>query len=194
MFVASARRTESNPKTAAAILARGGRLSVSAADVARRAKEEDEKQGAQVVALPAPIVAAAPELVAPAIIADPQTPDLEIQKKLNQKWDNFVAEVKADTHAEPSQYRPTLDSITRRICRVFQVTPRAIASDSRKPGLILPRQAIYYWAYRLTDLSAKRIGELVNGRDHTTVLYGIDMYRTKRARAGRTLRSMRSKK
>ncbi len=194
MFIASARRTESNPKTAAAILARGGKLSVSAAEVARRAKEDNYKRGAQIVALPAPSVAAVPERVASAIIAGPKIPDLEIQQKHNQKWERFVADVKTSMATGQGQYRPSFDTIVRRICRTFTVTSRELSSDARKPGLILPRQAIYYWAYRLTDLSAKRIGDLVNHRDHATVLYGMDTYVKKRARAGRTLRSLRSTK
>lgn len=194
MFVASARRTESNPKTAAAILARGGTLSVSAADLERRAKEEREKQEAQIVALPVPAVATVPELVAPAIVKAPKKPDPETLETENRLSDSDVREIIDCLQNARGQYRPSFQIIMRRICRAFRVTPRSIASDSRKPNLILARQAIYYWAYRLTNLSSKRIGDLVSGRDHTTVLYGGSAYRSKRVKMGRTLRSLRSEK
>lgn len=194
MFIASARRTESNPKTAAAILARGGKLSVSAADVARRAKAERENQEAQIVALPAPIVATSPEPVAPAIIEAPKKPNLEMLETDNRLSDSDVLEIIECLQNARGQYRPSFQIIMRRICRAYRVTPRSIASDSRKPNLILARQAIYYWAYRLTNLSSKRIGDLVSGRDHTTVIYGVGAYRAKRAKMGRKLRSLRSEK
>lgn len=193
MFIASARRTESNPKTAAAILARGGKLSVSAADVARRAKAEHDSP-AQIAALPAPVVATAPEPVAPAIVEAPKKPDLETLETENRLSDSDVLEIIDSLQNARGQYRPSFQIIMRRICRAFRVTPRSIASDSRKPNLILARQAIYYWAYRLTNLSSKRIGDLVSGRDHTTVLYGVGAYRAKRAKMGRKLRSLRSEK
>lgn len=194
MFIASARRTESNPKTAAAILARGGKLSVSVADVARRAKAERENQRAQIVALPAPVVATAPEPVAPAIVEAPKKPDPVTLETENRLSDADVLEIIDDLQNARGQYRPSFQIIMRRICRAFRVTPRSIASDSRKPNLILARQAIYYWAYRLTNLSSKRIGDLVSGRDHTTVLYGVGAYQAKRDKMGRKLRSLRSEK
>jgi len=194
MFIASARRTESNPKTAAAILARGGKLSVSAADVARRARAERENQKAQIAALSAPVVATAPEPAAPAKVEAPKKPDLETLETENRLSDSDVLEIIDCLHNARGQYRPSFQIIMRRICRAFRVTPRSIASDSRKPNLILARQAIYYWAYRLTNLSSKRIGDLVSGRDHTTVLYGVGAYRAKRAKMGRKLRSLRSEK
>lgn len=194
MFIASARHTESNPKTAAAILARGGKLSVSAADVARRAKAERENQEAQIVALPAPIVATSPEPVAPVIVEAPKKPNLEMLETDNRLSDSDVLEIIECLQNARGQYRPSFQIIMRRICRAYRVTPRSIASDSRKPNLILARQAIYYWDYRLTNLSSKRIGDLVSGRDHTTVLYGVGAYRAKRAKMGRKLRSLRSEK
>lgn len=194
MFIASARRTESNPKTAAAVLARGGKLSVSAADLARRAKEEREKLGAQIVALPAPVVATAPEPVAAVKDTDPKKPDLKTLETDNRLSDGDVLEIIDSLQNARGQYRPSFQIIMRRISRAFRVTPRSIASDSRKPNLILARQAIYYWAYRLTNLSSKRIGDLVSGCDHTTVLYGVSAYRSKRVKMGRKLRSLRSEK
>jgi len=194
MFIASARRTESNPKTAAAILARGGKLSVRAADVARRAKEEHDKQEAQIAALPAPVVAKTPHPVASVKALDPKKPDLEMLETANRLSDSDVQEIIDGLQNSRGQYRPSFQIIMRRICRAYRVTPRSIASDSRKPNLILARQAIYYWAYRLTNLSSKRIGDLVSGRDHTTVLYGVGAYRAKRAKMGRKLRSLRSEK
>jgi|GEM_PF-1499307 len=185
MFYASSRRTESNPITAAAMRA-------------QRLREEAGK---------APVVPklAPPVEVAPVVTADPASPrktrpkkvsnaiaDDVILRRVNRKWVQFVGEVaKAGALPVADLYRPDLVTIIRRICRAFSISPRDVLSKSRRVDLILPRQAIYYWALRLTPLSSVEIGVKLGGRDHSTIIYGVRNYRKKRQQSGRFLRTVR---
>ena len=44
-------------------------------------------------------------------------------------------------------------------------------SRSRKRELVVPRQVSMYLAQKLTNMPASRIGKLVGGRDHSTVIH-----------------------
>ncbi len=112
------------------------------------------------------------------------------------KFDRFISSVvnEAATIAQmPGDhgYRPRLDKIVHRFCRVFNVSITEIRSPRRDSEVSMARQAIYYWAWRVTELSSSQIGRRLGNRDHTTVLYGIRTYRRKRAAMGRNLRELR---
>lgn len=56
---------------------------------------------------------------------------------------------------------------------------------------MLARQAVMYWAVRLTGYSYPKIGRIMGGRDHTSIMYGATAYRKKREKMGRYLRKAR---
>ena len=68
----------------------------------------------------------------------------------------------------------TVDDVLETVCRFFDVTPNAIKGPSRKKELVLPRQMVMYLADKYTNIPAARIGKLVGGRDHSTVLHSIN--------------------
>lgn len=86
-----------------------------------------------------------------------------------------------------SSYR----TIERRICRALKILPSEVKKSGRQRELTFARQAIMYWACRLTDYSYPQIGKRMGGRDHTTILSGKRAYVKKRALQGRTLREVR---
>lgn len=185
MFFASSRRTESNPKTAAAIRA-------------QRLREEAQK-------IPVVLTLAPPVEVASAIKNEPapsknvraqkhkfSISDDVIRQRVNLKWSVFLREIaQAATIQSVDVYRPDINTIARRICRALGVSQRDVLSRSRRVDLILPRQAIYYWALRLTPLSSVEIAVRLGGRDHSTIIYGVRKYREKRQQSGRFLRPVR---
>jgi len=65
----------------------------------------------------------------------------------------------------------TLDEIIDKVCSHFNVTVNAVNSRSRKQEIVLARQVSMYLAQKHTKMPASRIGKLVGGRDHSTVLY-----------------------
>ncbi|MBR1400059.1 MAG: chromosomal replication initiator protein DnaA [Prevotella sp.] len=65
----------------------------------------------------------------------------------------------------------TVDDIIETVCHHFNVSPSAISSSSRKQDLVIARQVSMYLAQKYTKMPASRIGKLVGGRDHSTVIH-----------------------
>ena len=74
----------------------------------------------------------------------------------------------------------TVDDVLETVCRFFDVTPNAVKGPSRKKELVLPRQIVMYLADKYTNIPAARIGKLVGGRDHSTVLHSINKVRERK--------------
>ena len=65
----------------------------------------------------------------------------------------------------------TIDDILEKVCSFFNVTATAINSRSRKHDIVIARQVSMYLAHKFTKIPASRIGKLVGGRDHSTVIH-----------------------
>jgi chromosomal replication initiator protein len=65
----------------------------------------------------------------------------------------------------------TVDDILDTVCRHYNVSATAINSKSRKRELVTARQVSMYLAQKYTKMPASRIGKLVGGRDHSTVIH-----------------------
>ena len=65
----------------------------------------------------------------------------------------------------------TIDDILETVCNHYQVSATAVNSKSRKRELVIPRQVSMYLAQKHTKMPAARIGKLVGGRDHSTVIH-----------------------
>lgn len=200
MFFASSRHVESNPRTAAAIRAQRLReqearamaracvpvlpaskkpAAVTRPPAGKRVKKVKAPEPFRFVVKPTPVRAVS---------------DAEIRENLERKWQAFLLAITPATQPdliEPDKRQLDFDKIMQRICRVFRILPRDLMSSSRRQDLILPRQAVYYWVSRLTPLSYTGIGAKVGGRDHSTIMHGVNAYRRKRARKGRHLRTVR---
>lgn len=88
-------------------------------------------------------------------------------------------------------YHRTIARIEASICKALRVTRNEVRSDRRQRDIVFARQAIMYWATRLTKLSLPQIGRIMGDLDHTTVLWGKKVYVEKRAKMGRKLRPAR---
>ena len=65
----------------------------------------------------------------------------------------------------------TVDDILETVCHHFGVSTAAVNSKSRKRELVTARQVSMYLAQKYTRMPASRIGKLVGGRDHSTVIH-----------------------
>lgn len=65
----------------------------------------------------------------------------------------------------------TLDIIMDTVCEHMNVTPQDINGKSRKKDIALARQIVMYLAQKRTNMPASRLGRLIGGRDHSTVLH-----------------------
>ena len=68
----------------------------------------------------------------------------------------------------------TVDEIVGTVCNHYNVPESALASKSRKHDIVLVRQISLYFAQKYTKMPASRIGKLVGGRDHSTVIHSCN--------------------
>ena len=73
--------------------------------------------------------------------------------------------VKVDNHPL------TIDDILEKVCGHYNVAQQHVFSKSRKRDYVLVRQVSMYLAQKYTKMPASRIGQLIGGRDHSTVLH-----------------------
>ena len=65
----------------------------------------------------------------------------------------------------------TVDDILEKVCGHYGVTQQNVFSRSRKRDYVLVRQVSMYLAQKYTKMPASRIGQLIGGRDHSTVIH-----------------------
>ena len=65
----------------------------------------------------------------------------------------------------------TIDEILEKVCNHFNVSVSPVNGRSRKQDLVTARQVSMYLAQKYTKMPASRIGKLVGGRDHSTVIH-----------------------
>lgn len=60
------------------------------------------------------------------------------------------------------------------VCRHFNINPEELCSAKRSQEVVLPRQIAAYLIRKINRASLNQIGQLMGGRDHSTILYGIE--------------------
>lgn len=67
----------------------------------------------------------------------------------------------------------TCRMISEAVCSAYSTPIRQLYSRRRDAGTVLPRHMSWALASRLTTHSYSAIGRLMGGRDHATVMYGV---------------------
>lgn len=60
------------------------------------------------------------------------------------------------------------------VSNYYSITPVELLSKSRKKKFVFPRQVSMYILKDIYDLTYKKIGQIFNNRDHSTVIYSIE--------------------
>lgn len=68
----------------------------------------------------------------------------------------------------------TPEDIICAVSRLFGIDLGVLRSAKRSKDIVLPRQIAAYLLRSLGDLSLKKIGEVLGGRDHTTIIYALE--------------------
>ena len=76
--------------------------------------------------------------------------------------------VKVDNHPL------TIDDILEKVCNHYGVDQKNVFSKSRKRDYVQVRQISMYLAQKHTKMPAARIGQLIGGRDHSTVIHSCN--------------------
>ncbi len=72
---------------------------------------------------------------------------------------------------KPSAFHP--DEIIEEVCNFYRVRPTQLKSAKRDAFLVRPRQVAMFLLKKRLGLTLVEIGNLLGGRDHTTVMYGV---------------------
>lgn len=78
----------------------------------------------------------------------------------------------ADLLARPTSL--SVDQIIRLVAEYYGVEIAAVVGQSRSKELVRPRQIAMYLARQEAGASLPHIGTAMGGRDHTTILYGVN--------------------
>ena len=65
----------------------------------------------------------------------------------------------------------TIDTIIETVCQHFEIDTSVIHTKSRKREVVQVRQIAMFLAKKHTDSSSSKIGQLIGGKDHATVLH-----------------------
>jgi chromosomal replication initiator protein len=68
----------------------------------------------------------------------------------------------------------TLQRILEAVARYYQVSERDLKGKTRTKELVVPRQVAMYIMREETDRPLAEIGQALGGRDHSTVMHGVD--------------------
>ena len=74
-----------------------------------------------------------------------------------------------------------MESLERAICDMFMVRRDDLIGKNRMAYIVTPRHVLYYMAYMYTPNTLPAIGRRL-GRDHTTILYGVQKVREQKLR------------
>lgn len=66
------------------------------------------------------------------------------------------------------------DEILKNVCYFYKIKLTQIKSDKRDAFLVRPRQVAMYLLKKELGLTFVEIGNLLGGRDHTTIMHGVD--------------------
>jgi chromosomal replication initiator protein len=75
---------------------------------------------------------------------------------------------------ETANTRITCETVLTAVSERTGISIFEIKSDKRTRNIVRARHIVMYLTRELTDLSLPKIGERLGGRDHTTVLHGVD--------------------
>jgi chromosomal replication initiator protein len=78
----------------------------------------------------------------------------------------------ADLLPRRSEVQP--DEIVRRVAEAFGISEDSMLGRDRSRQIALPRQIAMYLMREEANISLPQIGEVLGGRDHTTIMYGCD--------------------
>ena len=74
----------------------------------------------------------------------------------------------------PSEKIITPAYIADIVAEHFNIRTEDIFGRSRKRSIVYPRQLVMFLSREMTDLSEEAIGEMIGGRDHSTVAHSVD--------------------
>ena len=79
-----------------------------------------------------------------------------------------------------------LNQILKAVCNYYSVKAVDIKGKKRTKDLVIPRQVAMYLIKELTQTPYMTIGEFLGGRDHTTIMHGVEKINGEVSEMGKT--------
>jgi len=83
-----------------------------------------------------------------------------------------AASALADLMARPTSI--SIEEVLTTVASFYGVTRDELLGRSRSKEMVHPRQVVMYLAREELQITLPQIGEVLGGRDHTTVMYGVE--------------------
>lgn len=100
---------------------------------------------------------------------------VQTAKLLNQPvTEDYVRQILGQSINIPSAQKLDPKKVIIEVNRYFNIKTVDLVGPRRKKELVLPRQIIMYLLYQECKLPYQRIGEILGGRDHTTIMHGVE--------------------
>ncbi len=87
---------------------------------------------------------------------------------------DLAVQALTDAQAESRRQRLTPDAVIDAVGQHFRVSVPELVGPGRRRDVVVPRQVAMYLMREELGLSLVEIGQRLGGRDHTTVLHGIE--------------------
>ncbi len=97
----------------------------------------------------------------------------ELVLRLLGKRDRSVGQA-----AQIKMHQPTKDAFIDATCTYFGIKSTQLKGKKRDQSLALPRQILMYLLRTELHLPLTEIGSLIGGRDHTTIMHGVEKIST----------------
>jgi len=74
----------------------------------------------------------------------------------------------------PRKEPPTPEKIISHVCNFYDLKTKDLVGKRRPKRIAQPRQIAMYLMKNLTDMTLSEIGDFLGGRDHTTIIHGVE--------------------
>ncbi len=102
---------------------------------------------------------------------------LQISKLTGQEVNQEMIDKIVGTGSAPVKQSVDHKKVINSVNSYFNIKVADLMGPRRQKELVLPRQIAMFLMYEECRLPMERIGEILGGRDHTTVLHGIEKIR-----------------
>jgi chromosomal replication initiator protein len=92
----------------------------------------------------------------------------------NEVTPDTVLGILGQTIKEDRRRPVSVNNILKAVCSYYSVKAVDIKGKRRTKEIVLPRQVAMYLIKQMTDTPYMTIGELLGGRDHTTIMHGVE--------------------
>jgi len=98
---------------------------------------------------------------------------------------DLAAKILGQTLKEKPTKNVNVNEILKAVCLYYSVKSQDIKGKRRNKEIVIPRQVAMYLMKEITGMPLITIGDFLGGRDHTTIMYGVEKIQNEIAETGK---------